>query len=51
MPSTTRTLKVTAGLPDGRLLIAHLDPRQPEKHSPLRRALHAAGIPLTNRDQ
>jgi hypothetical protein len=50
VPSTTRTLKVTARLPDGRLLIAHLDPHQPEKHSPLKRALHAAGIPLTSRE-
>ncbi|GGU62637.1 hypothetical protein [Streptomyces lavendofoliae] len=51
MPTPARTLKVTARLPDGRLLIAHLDPQLPAHHSPLRRALHTAGIPLTSRDQ
>lgn len=51
MPSPTRTLKVTARLTDGRLLIADLDPNTPTQHSPLRRALHTAGIPLTSRDQ
>lgn len=49
MPGT-RTLKVTARLPDGRTLIAHLDPTLPEHRSPLQRALRAANIP-TGGDQ
>ncbi|MET7713678.1 hypothetical protein [Streptomyces sp. NPDC005407] len=36
---------VTARLPDGRHLIAHIDPTTPEHHSPLQRALRAADIP------
>ena len=53
MPSTTppeQPTTVTARLPGGRLLIAHLDPHLPEPHSPLRRALRAADIALTTRD-
>lgn len=46
-PHTT----VTARLPGGRLLIAHLSPDTPERHSPLQRALRAAEIPLTTRDR
>lgn len=42
---------VTARLPDGRLLIARIDPDTPEHHSPLQRALRAADITVTNRGQ
>ena len=38
---------VTAHLPDGRLLIAHLDPATPDQHSPLRQALRAHHITET----
>lgn len=47
--STTR--EVTARLPDGRLLIARIDPHTPQQHSPLQRALRQADIPLTSRDR
>lgn len=43
--------QVAARLPDGRLLIARLDPHTPERHSPLKRALLAADIPLNSRDR
>lgn len=36
---------VTARLPDGRSLIAHLDPTVPADRSPLQRALTAQGHP------
>ena len=49
LPTPTPTT-VTARLPGGRLLIAHLDPHLPEPCSPLQRALRAADIPLTTRD-
>ncbi|MGW9238047.1 hypothetical protein ACWGRL_04815 [[Kitasatospora] papulosa] len=40
----TSTSVVTVRLPDGRYLIAHLDPTTPHQHSPLQRALTTAGI-------
>lgn len=45
MPPLQHPTTVTAPLPDGRHLIAHLDPDTPEHHSPLQRALRAADIP------
>jgi len=45
----TSSSVVTVRLPDGRYLIAHLDPNTPYQHSPLQRALTAAGIPLTTK--
>lgn len=41
----TPTIRITAHLPDGRLLIAYLDPTIPPHHSPLKRALTTANIP------
>ena len=40
---------IAARLPDGRLLIARIDPTTRECHSPLQRALRAADIPLDTR--
>ncbi|MFD9721119.1 hypothetical protein [Streptomyces sp. NPDC059076] len=40
----------TGRLPDGRLLIAHLDPHTPERHSPLQRTLRQADTPTTIRN-
>ncbi|MFJ5294564.1 hypothetical protein [Streptomyces sp. NPDC088348] len=42
MPSTTSTNLVTARLPDGRSLIADIDPDRPTENSPLQRALAEA---------
>ncbi|MET9436889.1 hypothetical protein [Streptomyces sp. NPDC006551] len=49
-PQPDRRLEITVPLPEGRDLVAFLDPDLPQEHSPLRRALRAARIPLDDRD-